>query len=243
MQHSALFTKQKGTITQITHQVQTWPLHPHVTLAGTDNNTLWHTLPRHFPRGFTPLCPFKTVNTFRVGPTVPRQVTSDLAMATDNLHLGLARMGGQVMVKFIQTIWAYVLDTWNLCNTHLHPNTAQLDLPNYQQAAETLYELHHQLSQKASCPLLQTMYWYWNNWCCSWKHGSNMTIPTSISKYKLQDFKLHCLVGISDWIFRIPTNYFWIPVIQGGIMILPELLSTGISPSARTFFPNQFPIT
>jgi len=48
------------------------------------------------------------------------------------------------------------------------------------------------------------------------------------------------LVGISDRILRILTNYFRIPVIQGGITILPELLSSRFGPSACTFFWTHF---
>jgi len=54
---------------------------------------------------------------------------------------------------------------------------------------------------------------------------------------------MRSLVGISDRIFRIPTNYFRIPVIHSGITILSELFSIGIGPSVGTFVPNQFPIT
>jgi len=49
------------------------------------------------------------------------------------------------MIHIVQTIWTYILNIWKWCNQHLHKNANQLNLPNYQQAAKTLYELHNQI--------------------------------------------------------------------------------------------------
>jgi len=40
----------------------------------------------------------------------------------------------------LKEIWNYVLETWKLRNKHLHNNASQLNLPNYRQAAISLYE-------------------------------------------------------------------------------------------------------
>jgi len=54
------------------------------------------------------------------------------------------------MVKIQSTIWNYIIDTWKLCNAHLHQAAAQMDLPNYQQVVinllplDTQYTLYHQ---------------------------------------------------------------------------------------------------
>jgi len=64
--------------------------------------------------------------------------------------------GEQSMVKLTLTIWTYILEMWKLCNSHLHENADQLNLPrNYQQAATTLYEPHHQLPPEAQEALYQ----------------------------------------------------------------------------------------
>ncbi len=53
------------------------------------------------------------------------------------------------MIYMLKVIWLYVLDTWKLWNQHLHHNTAQLSLPNYQQAAISLYKQCQQLPPDA----------------------------------------------------------------------------------------------
>jgi len=57
--------------------------------------------------------------------------------------------GKQVMISMLKEIWLYILATWKLWNQHLHHNAAQLNLPNYQQAATSLYEQQHQLPPDA----------------------------------------------------------------------------------------------
>ncbi len=50
------------------------------------------------------------------------------------------------MSILIQTIWRHVLDTWSMRNQHLHNDNGTLNLPNYRQAVQTMYETRHQLS-------------------------------------------------------------------------------------------------
>jgi len=57
------------------------------------------------------------------------------------------------MTTLIKAIWAYILDTWALQNSHLHTTAVQLDLPNYRQAVTTLYEQKHKLSPAAQAAL------------------------------------------------------------------------------------------
>jgi len=64
-------------------------------------------------------------------------------------------VGSQVLIKIMHIIWTYVLDTWKLQTTHLHHNADQLNLPNYKQAATTLYELHDCLPPTAPFPTQQ----------------------------------------------------------------------------------------
>jgi len=47
----------------------------------------------------------------------------------------------------------YFLNLWTLRNSHLHKTAAQLDLPNYRQAVETLYEQEQKLSPAAQAAL------------------------------------------------------------------------------------------
>jgi len=57
------------------------------------------------------------------------------------------------MMTLLKAIWFYFLDIWALRNLHLHTTAAQLDLPNYCQAVETLYEQKHKLSPAAQVAL------------------------------------------------------------------------------------------
>jgi len=52
----------------------------------------------------------------------------------------LSTTGEQVMIYMLKEIWNYVLETWKLRNKHLRNNASQLNLPNYRQAAISLYE-------------------------------------------------------------------------------------------------------
>jgi len=65
------------------------------------------------------------------------------ATAIDEIHPELPIPGTQVMIQLQSIIWSYILETWQCRNTHLHHNAAQLNLPNYQQAAITLHEQCH----------------------------------------------------------------------------------------------------
>jgi len=78
--------------------------------------------------------------------------------AINQLNQSLIRSGCQVTVQMTQTVWDFVLSTWNLCNMHLHNDAGQLSLPNYKQAMMTMYEQGLQLppaTQEAlfQCPL------------------------------------------------------------------------------------------
>jgi len=77
------------------------------------------------------------------------------AAAIDATHPQLAPTGEQVLTWILKMIWQYILDTWSLRNQHLHQNTAQLNIPNYQQAATTLYEQKNQLPRAAQDALFR----------------------------------------------------------------------------------------
>jgi len=61
-----------------------------------------------------------------------RCLSSSWAIAIDTLHPTLAIIGKQVMINITKATWKYILDTWQLHNTHLHQNADQLNHPNYQ---------------------------------------------------------------------------------------------------------------
>jgi len=71
------------------------------------------------------------------------------ATAIDSINPNLAITGEVIVTTIIKHIWTYVLQLWKLRNEHLHNNAAQLDLPDYKQAAQTLYEQKHLLSPQA----------------------------------------------------------------------------------------------
>jgi len=73
--------------------------------------------------------------------------------AIDMIHPKLPMAGEQIMTTLIKAIWSYFLAVWKTRNTNLHNNAAQLDLPNYRQAVETLYEQCHKLFPEAQAAL------------------------------------------------------------------------------------------
>jgi len=75
------------------------------------------------------------------------------AMAIDATHPNSPQAGEQIMIQLVKTIWTYILNTWKIRNQHLHKVANQLDLPNYGQAAMTLYELCHKLPPDAQVAL------------------------------------------------------------------------------------------
>jgi len=76
------------------------------------------------------------------------------AQAIDDLHPNLAPSGTQVMISMLRLVWTYVLAVWKTRNQQLH-SASQLDLPDYRQAASTLYELRYQLPPDAQTALYQ----------------------------------------------------------------------------------------
>jgi len=83
------------------------------------------------------------------------QILAAWAKAIDTIHPTMAQSGTQVMTSIIQAIWMYIIDTWKLCNQHLHHLASQLNLPNYKQAAMTQYDLCHQIPPEAQ----EALYW------------------------------------------------------------------------------------
>jgi len=82
-------------------------------------------------------------------------VAQSWASAIDTTHQHLMAAGNHIMLHVMKLIWKYFLDLWKLRNTHLHNTAVSLDLPNYKQAAETLYEKRHQLSPRAQDALFK----------------------------------------------------------------------------------------
>jgi len=83
------------------------------------------------------------------------RIAANWAQAIDALHPNLAPSGTQVMISMIRHVWTYVLDVWKTRNQHLHNSANILNLPDYRQAASTLYELRHQLPLDAQTALYQ----------------------------------------------------------------------------------------
>jgi len=77
------------------------------------------------------------------------RITSAWATTIDKEHPRLKQSGEQIMIMIQKLIWQFILDTWKLRNQHHHHNATQLDLPNYRQAAISLYEQRAQLPPAA----------------------------------------------------------------------------------------------
>jgi len=65
--------------------------------------------------------------------------------AIDALHPHLPSSGRQIMVTLLRTVWDYILSIWHLRNMHLHQDHDAMNLPDYQQAVRTMYEMGDQL--------------------------------------------------------------------------------------------------
>ncbi len=83
------------------------------------------------------------------------RVAKQWVQAIDQLHPHIAISGAQVMTKFTQAVWKYVLATWTIRNQHLHHDAGRLSTPDYQQAVRTLYELGEQLPPDARTALFR----------------------------------------------------------------------------------------
>jgi len=77
------------------------------------------------------------------------RISNGWASAINATNPHLDKTGEQVMVLIQQRIWKYILDTWALRNQHLHHQAANLNLPDYRQAATTLYEQRDRLPPAA----------------------------------------------------------------------------------------------
>jgi len=82
-------------------------------------------------------------------------VSHDWAKAINSVHPTLHHMGKEVMILLQCIIWQYVLDTWTLWNQHLHHTANQLNLPDFFQAARSLYEQCDWLNPDAQAALYQ----------------------------------------------------------------------------------------
>jgi len=60
-----------------------------------------------------------------------------------------------ILLQFTKTVWHYVLAIWALRNQHLHNDSGQMSLPNYQQAVRTLYDLKATLPPATQAALFQ----------------------------------------------------------------------------------------
>jgi len=77
------------------------------------------------------------------------RMSSNWATAINAVHPMHKHNGDQVMTALLKIIWQYVLDTWAIWNHHLHHNATQLNLPDFKQAAQTLYKQCNQLTPNA----------------------------------------------------------------------------------------------
>jgi len=75
------------------------------------------------------------------------QLSTRWALAIDAIHPNLAISGEQILIKLTTAIWKYTLEIWRARNHHLHQAATNISLPNYRQAAQSLYEQRYQLPQ------------------------------------------------------------------------------------------------
>jgi len=152
--HAALFQTLRNDLTQIVQQLH---LHPCVFTAlwlgmtAIRNDTPYpDIIDELLPQLRTPV-----LQQTRLGweQLYHSQLSKGWAAAINLIHPQLPQTGEQVLVTIQKCVWRYILGTWLTRNQHLHHQAATLNLPNYRQAATTLYEQCHNLSPTAQATL------------------------------------------------------------------------------------------
>jgi len=116
-------------------------------------------------------------------------------------HPKLKTNGEQVMVMILKLIWQFILDMWKLQNQHLHQHANQLNLPNYCQAATSLYKQREQLPQAAQealyCQLLETILdlpdQHLEHWVVHGHKYFNQQVKAAKQQAKLHTTNIHTL--------------------------------------------------
>jgi len=85
----------------------------------------------------------------RMGSSIPRVTIGKLGTWNKYHSPQHGKTGEQVMKMLLKTISTYLLETWTLCNNHVHQYANQLNLLNYWQATLTLYKQCNQLPPAA----------------------------------------------------------------------------------------------
>jgi len=143
---AALFTTLKNSLTQLTQKLR---LHPCILtalwlgLVATRTGSPYPPVLQELPQPVQ--TPTREQQWLGWEQVYQGRLSTAWAQAVDTLHPTLAPSGTQVMISILKHVWTYVLDIWKLRNQHLHNSANQLNLPDYRQAATTLYELRHQL--------------------------------------------------------------------------------------------------
>jgi len=155
-ERNQLFTSLKRQLTAYTQKIR---LHPCIFtalwlgLAATRTKTAYPDILEEIPQPIQP--PIQHQTKLGWWQLNHGRVTQEWAKAIDATHPNLAATGEHVMLHIVKLLWNYFLNVWKLCNQHLHNTAATLNLPNYKQAAETLYEQRHQLSTRAQAALFR----------------------------------------------------------------------------------------
>jgi len=71
------------------------------------------------------------------------------AKTITQVHPTMKCAGNQVMISLQCAIWQHILNTWALHNQHLHHTANTMNIPDYQQALQTLYDQCDQLNPEA----------------------------------------------------------------------------------------------
>jgi len=105
-------------------------------------------------------------------------------LAIDQLHPNLA------LQLLIQEIWKYILETWSVCNSHIHTDQGHLSIPDNRQAVRTMYEMCNQLPADTQEALfsrpLENLLEQSPEFLCKWIIRSNKYIKQQIKAAKKQ---------------------------------------------------------
>jgi len=85
------------------------------------------------------------------------RIATKWASAIDEIHPTLPITGEQVLIQMTTAIWKHILAVWQVRNNHLHHMAENLSLPNYRQAAQSLYKQRHQLPPAAQEALFRQL--------------------------------------------------------------------------------------
>ncbi len=217
-------------------ETPTTPMYSDGPMVEIGNHPTQHSLSWHSDDVLQPLChPIQQQTCLGLGSAVPR--TSLCQLGQDQLYSSQSAAVRHTSSDQHHADHLELLDSGKLQNQHLHQVASQLDLPNYQQAAITLYKLCHQLPMDAQVTLYHQVLelildlpapWLQNWVKTGYKYFFDKLLFHSVItsyhvKWELGKIKKSCIVlvrGYLSWQEELPDILFGMTIWVGREIVL-----------------------